>query len=649
MPRRVGDYLEQQARESFVGRVEEVNTLLHVLDEDGPFVTHVYGIGGIGKSSLLEVFAEEARAHGAAIIRFDCREIEPSERGFLRELSAGIGGRVTTPEMAAARLEKLGGRVVLALDTYEVFRMMDTWLRRVLVPALPENMRVLLCGREAPVAAWSVSPGWQGLFKSIRLGPLSESEAVELLAKSGIFMEDAKRINAFAHGHPLALKLAAAAVTEQPDLRFREIASQHVVAELTRLYLDDVPDDQTREALIAASVLRRTTRSLLGAMLPEAAPQDSYDRLVRLPFVDMGSDGLIVHDAVRQVIAASLKTTDPNLYRAYRRAAWNQLRREVSSADQAEIWRYTADMLYMIEEPIIREAFFPSDMQPFAVDPALPEHEPVILSIAERNEGPQAAALLAQWWSLAPETFRVILDRDGAVAGFYIVFEPTALDQSVLLEDPILSNWWHHLKEDPIPKRQKAVFCRRWLSEQYGELPSSVQAACWLDLKGVYMEMRSVLRRIYCTAIDAEVYGPVLVKLGFRLVSEAAVSLDGNTYHAAMLDFGPGLMDGWMAGHVRAELGFDERDVLDRNARELVFDGSRIGLTPLEFGVMAYLHDNEGKAVTRTELLNEVWGYQYDGGSNVVDARIRSLRKKLGERAWMIETVTGVGYRFRQG
>jgi DNA-binding response OmpR family regulator len=104
-----------------------------------------------------------------------------------------------------------------------------------------------------------------------------------------------------------------------------------------------------------------------------------------------------------------------------------------------------------------------------------------------------------------------------------------------------------------------------------------------------------------------------------------------------------------MAGHVRAELGFDAQEILDRDARELVFDGSRIGLTLLEFGVMAYLHDNEDMAVTRTELLNEVWGYRYDGGSNVVDARIRSLRKKLDERSWMIETVTSVGYRFRQG
>jgi DNA-binding response OmpR family regulator len=104
-----------------------------------------------------------------------------------------------------------------------------------------------------------------------------------------------------------------------------------------------------------------------------------------------------------------------------------------------------------------------------------------------------------------------------------------------------------------------------------------------------------------------------------------------------------------MADHVRAELGVEERDILDRDARELVYDGNRIGLTPLEFGVMTYLQDNESRAVTRTDLLNEVWGYKYDGGSNVVDARIRSLRKKLGEYAWMIETVTGVGYRFRRG
>lgn len=63
---------------------------------------------------------------------------------------------------------------------------------------------------------------------------------------------------------------------------------------------------------------------------------------------------------------------------------------------------------------------------------------------------------------------------------------------------------------------------------------------------------------------------------------------------------------------------------------------------------MLYLYQREDRAVTRTSLLEEVWGYDYEGDSNVVDVVIRSLRKKLGERASLIETVRGVGYRFRR-
>ena len=83
--------------------------------------------------------------------------------------------------------------------------------------------------------------------------------------------------------------------------------------------------------------------------------------------------------------------------------------------------------------------------------------------------------------------------------------------------------------------------------------------------------------------------------------------------------------------------------------RELVLDERRIGLTPLEFAVMHYLTEREGAAVSRAELLADVWGYDYDGGSNVVDVVVRSLRKKLGERAALIEAVRGTGYRLRAG
>ena len=59
-----------------------------------------------------------------------------------------------------------------------------------------------------------------------------------------------------------------------------------------------------------------------------------------------------------------------------------------------------------------------------------------------------------------------------------------------------------------------------------------------------------------------------------------------------------------------------------------------------------YLHERKGTVVERSALLRDVWGYEDDGGSNVIEANVRSLRKKLGNHAASIETVRGLGYRF---
>ena len=69
-------------------------------------------------------------------------------------------------------------------------------------------------------------------------------------------------------------------------------------------------------------------------------------------------------------IGGFLRGANPVRHRGYRRAAWHELRDEVRDAAPGELWRYTADMLYLIENPVVREAFFPSDAQPLAVEPA---------------------------------------------------------------------------------------------------------------------------------------------------------------------------------------------------------------------------------------------------------------------------------------
>lgn len=69
-------------------------------------------------------------------------------------------------------------------------------------------------------------------------------------------------------------------------------------------------------------------------------------------------------------------------------------------------------------------------------------------------------------------------------------------------------------------------------------------------------------------------------------------------------------------------------------------------LTYKEFSLLVRLMESAGRAYTREQLLETVWGYDYEGGTRTVDVHVQTLRTKLGECGKFIETVRGVGYRF---
>lgn len=76
-------------------------------------------------------------------------------------------------------------------------------------------------------------------------------------------------------------------------------------------------------------------------------------------------------------------------------------------------------------------------------------------------------------------------------------------------------------------------------------------------------------------------------------------------------------------------------------------NGMKAELTLKEFNLLLYLMENEGIVLDRDSILNTVWGYSFDGENRTVDVHIRHLREKLGDEGGRIETVKGVGYRFR--
>ena len=84
---------------------------------------------------------------------------------------------------------------------------------------------------------------------------------------------------------------------------------------------------------------------------------------------------------------------------------------------------------------------------------------------------------------------------------------------------------------------------------------------------------------------------------------------------------------------------------VNKTRHEVLVKGLPVTLTLKEFELLCLLMENKGKVLTRDQLLNSIWGYEFDGENRTVDVHIRTLRQKLGRCGEYIETVRGVGYK----
>jgi hypothetical protein len=618
-----------ERRATLVGRDDELAALAALFDDDGPLVAVVHGVAGAGKSSLLHAFRAEAAQRGAGVVAVDGRGVEPTPQGFLAAVEAPLAA--------------VEGPVVLMLDTAERLRLLDDWLRLTFLPSLPAHARVVIATRDAPGAVWRSSFGES--LRTVPLGPLAPADAAEVLHRAGLDEDQAAWVNRFVRGHPLSLQLAASAIRERPDAP-EDAVLPTVVQELAALYLDGL-DAATREALDATSVLRRVTLSLLGALLPDEPPQAPFARLAALPFVELGREGLVVHDTVREAVAALLRASDPVRHRAYRGAAWRQIRVELAGAAGAARWASLADMIALVDEPLVREAFFPSSVQHYAVEPARPDDRDAIAAITARHEPPEHCALVAEWWDAVPGAFRVARSPRGQVVAFTILCELSEVPQRLLARDPLCAPWRRHLRTHPVPAGQQVLLARLALAHGTGQAPSPCFAALLRDIERASLDAGPALRRVY-SASRGDALAAQLVPLGFTPLPESPeLELAGMTFRPNVCDLGPESVAGWLSALAAHDLPV-EATTLDEDARELVVDGRRVALTKLECDVVRYLREREDQPVARDTLLRDVWGYEWTGGSNVVDVTVSGLRRKLGDRATALETVRGVGYRLRR-
>jgi len=672
---RIADRLKQLRRQRFVGRQRELRQLELCTGPDGPAVTFLHGIGGMGKSALLEVLEERLRARGVRSLHLDARRFEPTPRGFWQALGGELGLRAgpgepaeleseAPSEQVAAALAGAPGIGVLVIDHYELLRLLDSWLRVDFIPQLPARVRLILAGRHPPSAGWSTNAGWQTLVQSCALQALDEAESSALLESRQAPAALVPAIVKFAQGHPLGLELALAAAAERPGFDFEAPDRSRVVARLAQLFLQDLADPGVRAALEAACVVRRASRSFLASLLGPDAAMQAMERLGELGFVERTAEGLSLHPSVRQALEGELRAIDPIRHRELRRAAWQHLRQALPSVGRVHLWQHAADALFLLEQDQIREAFFPSGRALFVVERAHDRDWSQIASICSAYDSAEGVAAIAACFRHARHAVHVARSERGEVIAFYVLTRSDQVPDAVLASDPLLARWVEHHPRAEAP----ALLLRRLLAHPTQADRAEAYAACVLDFKRTYVENPRTTR-LYAATSDVGTH-PEWGPLGFREqpgLSAPGLACGGGPHSTFCLEFGAGGIFGWIGRLVDAqyESPFESPEPLDGSSapaepapgrssglhldedlRRLVLDGAEVPLTPLQFNLLRHLSHHPARVIERDELVQAVWGRAFVG-SNVVDAAVRSLRKKLGAHASAIETVKGFGYRFR--
>jgi hypothetical protein len=629
----IADLIRQgRRRDSLAGRDAELRLLRQVTAPGGPVVVYIHGSAGIGKTALisaLDVCLEDERVRRLHIA---AGAVEPAPAAILTAFGKVLGHETRTVAELAAALGSTEDVTVVMVDDVDTWRLAASWLRVDLLPALPESTRFVLAGAVPPPPAWSTEYGQY--FLDIKLGALPRTESDAAVATAGLSTETAERIWQLSGGHPLGLRMAIHAA------RAGSLGTTRDAGELANAILQAIGDSHLRRAVEACAIVRRANRDLLSAILEaeEPIPLSLLEAVEALPFAKRDAEGIYIAEPVRRALVDWMSGVEAERYQLWRKTAADWIVSCLRTAGRSGRWRYMADLLHLLEQPSLRNAFFPPEEEAPSVESARADDFGQIFNIAEQRGGPDERARIEVWAQRLPHRFSVARGSEGEVSAFYLFARQDDPHSGLGAVDPLFAAWQAHLAANPI--EGEVLFIRQMSAGANGPHPAG-RTACILDLKRHYLE-RPRMARIYCHAYAED--RELQYRLGFRPLEYARTGVP----NTMVLEVPGGDMIEWVSALVDAgRHGMAHGDNLDfaRDRREILVGGRAIELTPLEAQVLAELIDRAPAVVRREDLIERIWRRAYVG-SNVVDTVIRTLRKKLGPRLDCIQTVPKVGYRY---
>jgi hypothetical protein len=527
---RLGERLAATCRRRLCGRDRELS-LFHIAlaDRSSPFsVFFVHGLGGVGKSALLDQCATDAATAGLRTVRLDARSIEASPRSFLHAL-----GEVMGLDDAESPLDRLSAEsaVVVTIDSFDAIAPLEPWLRQTFLPQLPARGVVMMAGRQAPSADWVADPAIGPIFRALPLRNLTPDDSRMLLSDRHVPAEQHEAVLRFTHGHPLALVLVGDVVANAGgETPFTPESAPNIVRELLGRLIATVPTRAHRNALETSAQARVTTEALL-ACTTDGDPHELFEWLRGLSFMEQSAEGLFPHDVAREVLDADFRWRDPDGYLESQRRIWRHVKQRVLATSGRTQQRVFFDKLFLHRSSATGGRFHDySTLGTVFSHAATASDRTTILDTVRRWEGEESARIAEYWLDRQPNAFRIARGPCDEMLGFVtsLVLREELVEDAE--EDPAVRAAWSFGRRGRLRAGEEMVHHRFHMSRDGYQQVSPYINLLAMRATFASIECRRLAWSFVCFACPEVPWLPLMRYVNFQRAEDADYTVGGRDY-----------------------------------------------------------------------------------------------------------------------